>query len=189
MSDIAFAAHHHHEPCWQDARQIAWQLNRWQRDWLLDSGSLTARLRRKSQGQLSVTILRQQLLYPYLSEARLLGIPLKKLALVREVLLSGGDTPWVFARSVLPLTTLSGRLRRLRKLDNRPLGELLFREPGMRRGEIQVARVGCDNRYLPLAFKHQHLIGNQRLWGRRSKFYLDDKPLLVSEVFLDTFIP
>lgn len=184
MSDNAFASHFFYEPYWQEAKRLHWQLSTVQRDWLLDRGSLTDRLLIKSKGQLKVTILRQQMLYPSLSEFRLLKIPHKQLALVREVILSGGDQPWVFARSILPLSTLTGRLRKLRSLDNRPLGGLLFNDSSMRRGEIEVAQIGKQHRYLPTSIK-----GEQPLWGRRSKFYLDNKPLLVSEVFLDTFTP
>lgn len=170
------------EPRWQRAKWLRWQLSATERDWLLDSGSLTTRLIDLSEGQLTVTILRQQMLYPHLSEARLLGIPRKKLALVREVVLSGRGQPWVFARSILPLSTLTGRLRKLRTLDNRPLGGLLFKDSTMYRGEIEVARVNKKHCYIP-----GYMMSERSLWGRRSKFYLDNKPLLVSEVFLDSF--
>ena len=37
------------------------------------------------------------------------------------------------------------------------------------------------------SFKTTIRIDNQLLWGRRSVFYLQQKPLLVSEVFLPAF--
>jgi chorismate--pyruvate lyase len=111
----------------------------------------------------------------------LLGIPHRQQALVREVILLGCDTPWVFARSVIPLSTLTGRLRSLSKLDNRPLGALLFQDPNLQRSNMEVARISSQHRYLPPSLKASH----QECWGRRSKFLLDNKPLLVSEVFLD----
>ena len=184
MSDITFPSGFLGEPRWQQARRMRWQLSATERDWLLDSGSLTARLIDLSNGQLQVTIVRQQMLYPHLSEARLLQISGKQLALVREVILSGANQPWVFARSILPLSTLTGRLRRLRTLDNQPLGGLLFKDPTMYRGEIEVARVTRQQAYVPAA-----IMAGPPLWARRSRFYLDNKPLLVSEVFLDTFTP
>lgn len=100
-------------------------------------------------------------------------------------MLYGNDTPWVFARSILPLSTLTGRQRRLRRLDARPLGALLFADPSMRRGPMQLGQVASLN--LPLPGGADENTG--LLWGRRSVFFLDGKPLLVSEIFLPAFSP
>ncbi len=180
LSDSRFHPPSHREPFWQVGSQVRWQLDAWQQDWLLDKGSLTQRLIKASDGQFRVEIQRQKLLPSYLSEARLLGIKPTQQVMVREVILLGRDQPWVFARSIIPLSTLTGRLRALKKLDNRPLGALLFQNPNMHRDAIEVAQVRPGDRYLPETLKT-----SQTYWGRRSRFFLDDKPLLVSEVFLD----
>ena len=156
----------------------------WRR-WLLDRGSLTQHLRAISGGSFRVLVLQQQMKRPQASERVLLQIPNRGLALVREVLLYGNDQPWVFARSVLPLSTLSGGRRRLRKLDNRPLGALLFTDPTLRRGAMQISRVNSGR--LPLSARPSDL--DAMLWGRRSVFYLKARPLLVSEIFLPGFCP
>lgn len=150
---------------------------------LLDAGSLTSKLMALSHGHFRVEILRQVLTQPSLSEQLSLGMTRNQLALVREVILIGNDQPWVFARSVMPLTSLTGRLRRLRRQGKRPLGAFLFRQPDMRRSEIALARITGHHNYMP-----RHLLGTEPLWGRRSIFFVDDKPLLVSEVFLDNLI-
>lgn len=108
-----------------------------------------------------------------------------RLAVIREVVLYGKDQPWVYARSVLPLSSLTGHLRRLRKFDNRPLGALLFAEPSMRRGKLEIASIHPSQVALPAALG----VFDAPLWGRRSVFYLTGKPLLVSEIFLPTFTP
>ena len=172
------------EPCWLLAGGTRRLLPEHYRLWLLHKGSLTERLLHLSQNQLTVEVLRQVFSTPYLSEARLLGLSPRRKALIREVVLYGRERPWVFARSILPLTTVTGRLRSLRKLDNRPLGGLLFKDPSMKRGPIEIAAIGPSHRYLP-----KELQIAQSQWGRRSVFYLDNKPLLVSEVFLHTFKP
>ena len=107
------------------------------RNWLLDSGSLTKRLQQASDNQFSVQVLNQSVQLPNLSERRALGLAPRRLALIREVLLFGRGVPWVFARSVIPLQTLTGRLRKLRHLDNRPLGALLFSDPTMTREPLE----------------------------------------------------
>lgn len=106
------------------------------------------------------------------------------LSLIREVILCGQGKPWVFARSILPLTSLTGSLRHLRQQDTRPLGAFLFSQPQLVRSTIEVAQISPDHAYAPA-----RLCGEQSLWGRRSLFYLKAKPLLVSEVFLPDFVP
>ncbi len=151
-------------------------------DWLDDSGSLTARLIAKSSGKFQVQVVRQIIGLPGLNERQALGMKRPALALIREVILFGNDEPWVFARSLLPLASLTGALRHLRKQNNRPLGAFLFSQPQLTRSAIAVARISRDHAYVP-----KDLIGSHMLWGRRSVFYLQQKPLLVSEVFLPAF--
>ncbi len=139
--------------------------------WLLDRGSLTARLVALSAGDFRVEVVAQGWQRPHLEEAQALQIDPRLLVLVREVRLLGCGQAWVHARSLIPATTLTGRHRKLAHLGNRPLGELLFSDPGMQRGAIETARVPLD-------------ASGTRAWARRSVFLLDHKPLLVSEIFL-----
>lgn len=153
------------------------------RDWLSDTGSLTDRLLKASSGDLSVQIIRQGLQQPKFSERQALKLDTRAQAMVREIILVGKGQPWVYARSIVPLSTLTGRLRALRQLDNRPLGALLFKDPTMSREPVQVANMQSQ---LPL-FDFGQGSCNKPLWGRRSVFRLDKKPLLVSEIFLESF--
>ena len=153
------------------------------RDWLADRGSLTRRLIDASGNRFSVRVIDQSYRRVRPDERLALNLPPARVALIREVVLCGAGRPWVYARSVLPLATLSGRLRALRHLDNRPLGALLFTDPGMSREGIEIAKVPC--RFIP-----GDLAGGEPwLWGRRSVFYLDGKALLVAEIFLPDFSP
>lgn len=171
------------EPSWsQHSLKLSGTDYRLQR-WLLDRGSLTSRLQHLSHGQFRVEILSQRWAKPRLSEARALAINPHRTALIREVILCGNNEAWIFARSVLPQSTLTGRLRSLRHLDNRPLGALLFNDPGMRRSPIEIACFTADNPLIPESVRSQ-----QPLWARRSCFFLDTKPLLVSETFLPALV-
>jgi chorismate--pyruvate lyase len=152
-------------------------------DWLTDSGSLTARLVAVSAGNFKVKLVRQIIGLPSMNERLVLGMRRPAVALIREVILCGNNEPWVFARSILPLASLTGRLRHLRKQGTRPLGAYLFSQPRLTRSAIAVARISRDHAYAP-----SDLVNNHILWGRRSVFYLQEKPLLVSEVFLPDFI-
>lgn len=152
------------------------------RSWLADSGSLTARLIAASEGQFHVKVIRQYISRPSHSEQQALGLTRPTLALIREVVLYGRHEPWIFARSVLPLSSLTGTLRHLRKQGAKPLGAFLFSHPQLLRSPIAITAMSRHHQYVPTPY-----IGEQPLWGRRSIFYLTQKPLLVSEVFLEAF--
>ncbi|NHO68201.1 chorismate lyase [Aestuariicella hydrocarbonica] len=151
--------------------------------WLQDPGSLTTRLQRHSQGTFSVQVLTQHWGRAEPSEAAALGIHPRARVLIREVILQGHGQPWVWARSILPQASLTGSLRCLRKLDNRPLGGWLFKQPGLQRDPLEVTCYAVADDRLPAA-----LVNDQALWGRRSVFYVHGKPLLVGEVFLPAFL-
>lgn len=163
---------------------------RW-RHWLLDRGSLTQRLISLSGGDFRVEVVYQGWSKPTLSEARALNISPRLRTLVREVRLCGRDQTWVYARSIIPQSTLTGPQRALQHLGDRPLGAVLFKDPDMRRGPMQTASLQMTlapeapaNSSEPDTGEHPQRPLQQSVWGRRSVFYLAGKPLLVSEVFL-----
>jgi chorismate--pyruvate lyase len=175
---------HSSEPAWHAPRRLlrsAVPAAIW--PWLLDPSSLTRRLQQACGDGFRVQVLQQRWELPQLSEARVLGIKAGRHALVREVRLRCGDRPWVFARTVIPAATLTGRERRLGHLGTRPLGGLLFRDRSMRRGELEVARIMRGQPLFRLACAGLDSMPAE-LWGRRSLFFLRDKPLLVCEMFL-----
>jgi len=152
-------------------------------DWLLDRGSLTSRLVKASEGAFQVRVVHQGWGRPLYSESQLLRTRRAEAALVREVELLGHGTPWVFARTLIPASSLRGGARRLANLGEKPLGAVLFSDPSMRRGPIQVARL--QPRHPLFAAATSHLEEKPaELWGRRTLFYLAGKPLLVNEIFL-----
>jgi chorismate--pyruvate lyase len=119
---------------------------------------------------------------PDLDERRLLRMPSRELAMVREVVLRLDDRAVVFARSVFPASSLDGPLLHLRRLANQSLGAFLFARPDMRRSPFELALIDGNSSYLPPAL-HQRVPA----WARRSCFVVAGKPLLVSEVFLSGF--
>ena len=108
------------------------------------------------------------------------------LALIRQVQLLCGEQAWVYARTVIPVSSLRGRLQRLAHLGTRPLGGMLFADPGMQRGDVQLARLGTGQPMHAAATFHL-VLPPVEIWGRRTVFRLAHKPLLVSEVFLPEF--
>ena len=151
--------------------------------WLLDASSLTRRVQGACTGRFEVRVLHEGWQRPTLNERRALGVRRGVRALVREVYLVCAGEPWVFARTVIPVSTLSGRRRRLRDLGSRPLGAFLFADRSMTRGGVELACIGQRERLYARATRSLSSPPTA-IWGRRSVFRLGGRPLLVSEIFL-----
>lgn len=154
-----------------------------QLSWLLDASSLTQRLVSGCDGQFRVEVLSEQWIKPMISERKLLDMKHGMLARVRHVRLLCNERPCVFARTVIPYSTLRGSVRRLTLLGSRSLGAVLFADPTMRRGELEIAAIGKSEFLYNQAMKGIRQ-KTDPICGRRSVFYLSDKPLLVNEIFL-----
>ncbi|MEI6894480.1 MAG: chorismate lyase [Colwellia sp.] len=166
------------------------QLPKNMKDWLLDEGSLTARL--KSQcDNFKVQVIGEQQQPCSAAEACKL-ISIGEPVLVREVLLYCDNIPQVFARSLIPLKSLTGKETALAHLGEQPLGQVLFNNPSLQRQALEISSFNCDSSVGRLAnslFKRNVTEKslneiNAVLWGRRSIFMLEKKPLMVAEVFL-----
>jgi len=169
---------------WRDAQGCFLPENL--KNWLLDPNSLTARLKSHCH-QFRVELLGQKIEICQESEAVRL-IPAGDEILVREVLLFCDEKPQVFARSLLPLSSLTGAEKTLANLGTQSLGQVLFNNPSLERQTIEVAEFDTNSAVGKLAKQlqqpHQYLSSPENLWGRRSIFVLENKPLMVAEVFL-----
>ncbi len=176
------------EPNWIRGRQL--KLRRIPGDiydWLIDPGSLTARLKRSCKEDFRVRMIEQGWGRALYSEGILLGMRRGETAVVREVELVIDGVPWVFARTVIPASSLHGPARRLTMLGTKPLGEVLFADPHTSRVVMEIASL---NRRHNLYNKAVRSLDRQpeQLWGRRTLFSLAGSPLLVNELFLPTLV-
>lgn len=149
-------------------------------DWLLDTGSLTERL--KSQcSQFHLTLLGQRQEKLTLEEFKQVCSPGQEFQVedwqVREVLLWGDGQPWVFARSIIPQILCESNFVNLNTM---PLGQMLFNDKRFKRLPIEVTNMQDTEAFLKaLDLSHQ-----SSLWGRRSVFCFENLKMMVSEVFL-----
>lgn len=176
--------HHAFEPVWRTRTSLfADPVPENVASWVYDPGSLTRRVQQFCNGNFRVEVIAQYRGRPLLNEATRLQVPADQAALIREVYLYCDALPWVYARTIIPHTTLTGRQRHLAHLGNRPLGAALFADPSMRRDEVEVA---CMRPFHRLFDTATATLGQspEMIWGRRSVFYIGGKPLLVNEVFL-----
>ncbi len=175
---------HRLEPPWLSPSQLRQgEVPHGTLEWLRDEGSLTRRVVDCCGGRFRVDVRRQVWSRPLPGEARCLGLAQRQAAMVREVVLRCDEQAWVFARTLIPATTLQGGGRRLAHLGDRPLGAVLFADPKVRRGVMEVARL-LPHHVLFTAATEPLGGAPEALWARRTLFQLEGRPLLVNEVFL-----
>jgi len=152
--------------------------------WLTSRGSLTARIMRHFQ-DFNLVRLAQCAQLPNLDERCEVGLRDGELAIVREVLLRDGETPLVFAHSLVARRDLNGVWRGLSRLGGKPLAEMLFHDAAVARLPMEYRKL--DVRH-PLYRRAQQVapFAARVVWARRSVFLKQGRPLLVTELFLET---
>lgn len=149
--------------------------------WLLDKASLTNKLEQE-YNEFRVQV--KQQLSTDSNKSTLSGyFPYPERVLVREVFLYCDGVPTIFAQTEIPYSTLSDTQESLATLGCEPLGKVLFQDKSLQRSNIEVAQF-TQNSQLHLFSQSLQQPCEHSLWARRSLFYVDNKPLLVSEVFL-----
>ncbi|KLV07396.1 chorismate--pyruvate lyase [Photobacterium aquae] len=152
---------------WQAAQSMQLEGNEFGH-WLLELDSLSRRFERHCE-HFTVSLVEQGMLEHSClvpNERALIG---DVDCLQRKVVLLGDGVPWVYARTLIPMTTLTGQERDLAELGEMPLGFRVFTDRSARRDALEIARIAG---------------GETGLWARRSRLWLNGKPLLVAEVFL-----
>jgi chorismate lyase len=156
------------------------------RKWLIDDGSLTARLKaRYADFAVKPVLLKNE--SAFTDESALLYLKANQHALIREVALMGNNQPMVYAHSVLPRVSLRGAWHGLGKLGNKPLGATLFANPKVKRTPLEYKKLPCHH---PISMRvaEQLQTSPKALWARRSIFSLNCAKILVTEIFLEQLL-
>ncbi|MCE9935051.1 chorismate--pyruvate lyase family protein [Aeromonas salmonicida] len=141
------------------------------RPWLLEADSMTRRLRHHNR-HFSVQLLGNRNVTLCADEQQLVAAE-QPMGLCREVILHGDRGPAVLGWTLFAEAALqeSG----LGELGEQPLGERIFGDEPARRDHLQLACFEIvRNPWCPAAI----------VWGRRSRLFLGQWPLLVHELFL-----
>lgn len=168
-------------PRWQKRKSGLRQLPDALQSWLLETGSLTQRLRSLYGQELAVKLLSNHWAPAFIDESRLLEQAAWRYQLVREVVLHANEQPLILARTILPATTIKIAQRHLSHLGNRPLGEVIFAYHDLQRRQRQFSHIPSKDwstslqRAIPI---------DQDIWGRRTVYAIHNQPLLVAEFFL-----
>ena len=148
--------------------------------WLFDHNSLTKKL--ESQfNDFYIEVKQQVNIKPNTQLSPLFSKEVK--VLVREVFLHCEQKPVVLAQTEIPFSTLTEQQSELAEIGEQSLGNILFQDPSMLRGQIEVTEFKKGSFFHQLATDLNQPVEHS-LWARRSLFYINNKPLLVTELFL-----
>lgn len=162
------------------------------REWLYKPYILSHALK-KVCDDFSVEITDQKIKALYSDEISILKCYGSSYGFVRETYLGGRNNPIVYARVTMPYITYEARKDQLDALGNRPIGEtLLYNDPSMTRGEIEIKRITENDPLLFDALVHENYYKAviekkakaDEIWARRSLFTISGHPLLITEVFM-----
>jgi len=158
------------------------------RDWLATPGSLTARLVAHSR-QFRVQKLRQETNLCLADEAAAIGLARPRRVWEREVLLRCDGEPVVYGHTVVPMSATAQDWPLFSALGERSLGSTLFRDPLVRRGQLEFARIRPGHPLLArvqaaLAREGRSLGSDTVYHARRCLYRRRQGLLLVTEVFL-----
>ena len=158
--------------------------------WLMRAGALTRGLR--AIGRLDLRVLREFPAGLTVDESEGLHRPVRSAVWVREIAMRIDGLDVVVARSAALLSSTHGTWQGVRKLRTRPLADILYHDPAIRRSDFEVARVHslmpmlCPVR-LVLPAAQRSAFAPPLLLARRSVFWRAGEPLLVAECFLPAF--
>lgn len=136
--------------------------------WLLEIGSLSRRL---SEHCHNLTV---NLQYNHwvegasLSDSEAMLLNAEK-CLLRKVILQGDGNSWVVGRTLIPQSSIQGQPHDLEQQGETPLGLTVFNAENVMRDALQVGWVETCDGYL---------------LARRSRLWMNNKPMLVAELFL-----
>ncbi len=171
-----------HEPTWHENRRGSHHnLPEPVQSWAYEPGSLTKRLRDYYGNAINVNLLFHEWRSPYVSERKQLDLPLHRYALTREVMLYTGNTPLLLARTIIPEETIKVAHRNLSHLGTRPLGEVIFSYPDLERITMDLALL-TPATWAKQAQETANI--EEPVWGRRTVYAIQKRPLLISEFFL-----
>lgn len=142
--------------------------------------SLTQLCLQKCQYEFQVKTLQQHHARANLDESMLLKRPQRERCFIRRVVLCCGPHVILYARTVIPQRTISGRRRRFLHLGNKSLGAFLFRFHNLQRYAAQYRIFTADAfpQWSPYPVEHD-------IYARRHAYRIYRHPLLVTECFMD----
>jgi len=150
--------------------------------WFFYPHSMTARMQCVCK-TVEIDVLQHHIQIPTYSEMHYLKQPSQHYASLREIIMICDNEPWLFARTIIPLSTLKKTGNQLKNFGNKPIGKILFSNRSTTRSPYQFALINPEHFEFQRT-KQATPINCNQLWARRSTFHISGKPLSLTEVFL-----
>jgi chorismate lyase len=153
---------------------------------LFNEGSLTQFIQQRCPGLFSVELISESWHQPLADEAELLSLENNENTFIRKSLLKCDNQILVYARTAIPEKTLSGKNQKLTELGEKPLGDVLFNDKTTYRSDIRYAKIPVNCELHKEATKGSDI--TSELWVRQSLIYIEQQPLLITEIFLPAIL-
>ena len=146
--------------------------------WVTEKGSLSRRLAEKCEELSVVLVSNHNISRDALTEEEK-GLLADESCLQREVVLrgeieNGEQQNWVVGRTLIPMTSMSAQPFDLTAQGEVPLGLTLFSADEVERDSLQVGWISVAG----------NMTSDRKLLARRSRIWVNKKPMLVAELFL-----
>lgn len=156
-------------------RQVKWQSvesfcfpNSLTERWVLERGSMSHLLRSNCQN-LTVELLHNKVVKAERLNEQEIQLLKYEQCLLRKVVLCGDTVPWVLGRTLIPESSLDFQGHDFTEQGVVPLGVTIFSSDDVSRDALQVGWAKTDN---------------GEFLARRSRLWMNEKPMLVAELFL-----
>ncbi|WP_159657646.1 chorismate lyase [Vibrio atypicus] len=158
-------------------RQVSWQdpanfsfPNQNSEKWVMEQGSLSRLLGSYCQG-LTVDLLHNKMVKAGNLNQQEIELLAQEPCLLRKVVLKGDGEAWVLGRTLIPLSSMEDQQYDLSQQGDIPLGLTVFSAENVKRDALQVGWADTPE---------------GKMLARRSRLWMNHKPMLVAELFLPT---
>ncbi|MES2212421.1 MAG: chorismate lyase [Pseudomonadota bacterium] len=161
------------------------------RAWLQHSGSLSQQYTRVTGLSMQISLRAEGMSLPFEQECAVLKVGVDEKLWVRRTHLGTNTRMFSYARVVVSEKAFAQHERRWRELGTQLLGDaFLYTVAGLRRSPFTLYQVIPSDAlhqeaWVALSQPHEP---TEPLWARQSILYLEDAPVLLTEVFLPPFL-
>ena len=152
--------------------------------WLLDMKSLSYRIR--NIAKLEIIPVETRGINIFLNEKKVFGNIKSEHLYLREVLIYADKLPIMYARTVLPSKHLRGFWRKIKKLKNKPLADIVFEKKIVIRSDFKFKKPS-NNDIFSKKIKKLNLKKTKILATRQSTFTNKNEKAVLTEVFFNNF--
>lgn len=153
---------------------------------LVHKASLTQLIQEHCPGQFNVQLIDASWQMAQNDELELLSLTDNISTFIRKSLLKCDDKTIVYARTVIPEQTLTGKNKKLVELGDKPLGDFLFSDATTYRSDIRYAKIPVNTELHNEATTGCNITAE--LWARQSLIFIAQQPLAITEIFLPSIL-